>query len=138
MDFPQHRHAPPAPRPGRKTLGNLRGRLGFFHFAEVLDLPQRDVKTETNRVIGLEGHTSIVSGKRRKFGCASSGAANSSGFSQRLFDLIRQLQAGNVLFDGRNPRAPQDDLFEFHVDKPITGIIIETAKIIQIPLLTLL
>src|SRR6266568_404229 len=35
-----------------------------------------------------------------------------------FFDLlIRQLQAGDVFFDGRNPGAPQDDLFKFHVEQ---------------------
>src|SRR5437660_2380806 len=66
MDLPQHRHTPSAPGSGRQALGNLRRGLRFFHFAEVLDLPQRNVKAETDRVIGLECHISIVSGKTAK------------------------------------------------------------------------
>src|SRR5438477_5673243 len=62
MNFPQHRHAPPASRAGRETLRDLRGRLRLFHLAEVLDLPQGNVKAEADRVIGLEGHALIVSG----------------------------------------------------------------------------
>src|SRR5258706_13096890 len=65
-DFLRHRHTPAAPCPGRQTLRNLRRGFGFFHLAEVLDLPQRNVKTEANRVIGLQGHISIVSGKSAK------------------------------------------------------------------------
>ena len=60
MHLPQHRYAPPAPRPRRQTFRNLRRRLRFLTSAKALDLAERDMEAKADRIVRVERHEGIL------------------------------------------------------------------------------
>lgn len=62
MEVPEERHAPLAPGARAETIADQRGHGGIFAFEERADLPQRDVETEADIVVGIHRENGKAAG----------------------------------------------------------------------------